>query len=162
MERFEEHAMKIEQIMTPSPATCGPTDNLGQVVEHMWDADCGIVPVVDDGGHLLGVITDRDICIATGTRDLAPAQIRAVDMVRGSVVACRPDDDLQTALALMKQHRLRRLPVTTEEGVLHGIVSLNDIALIAGRKETVTASDVLAVMKAIGAHPLPAASHAAA
>ena len=120
--------MKIDQIMTPSPATCGPTDNLGQVVEHMWDADCGIVPVVDDGGHLLGVITDRDICFATGTRDLAPAQIRAVDMVRGSVVACRPDDDLQTALALMKQHRLRRLPVTTEEGVLHGIVSLNDIA----------------------------------
>ena len=49
--------MKIDQIMTPSPATCAPTDNLGQVVEHMWDADCGIVPVVDDGGHLLGVIT---------------------------------------------------------------------------------------------------------
>jgi CBS domain-containing protein len=151
--------MKIEQIMTPSPATCGPTDNLGQIVEHMWDADCGIVPVVDDGGHLLGVITDRDICIATGTRDLAPAQIRAVDMVRGSVVACRPDDDLQTALALMKQHRLRRLPVTTEEGVLHGIVSINDIALVAGRKDTVTAADLLATMKAICAHPLPATAN---
>jgi CBS domain-containing protein len=155
--------MKIEQIMTPSPATCGPADNLGQVVEHMWDADCGIVPVVDDGGHLLGVIPDRDICIAAGTRDLAPAQLRAADMVRGSVVACRPDDDLQTALALMKQHRLRRLPVTTEEGVLHGIVSLNDIALIAGRKDTVSASDLLATMKAISTHPLPAiADHAAA
>jgi CBS domain-containing protein len=77
------------------------------------------------------------------------------------VVACRPDDDLQTALALMKQHRLRRLPVTTEEGILHGIVSLNDIALIAGRKETVSATEVLATMKAICAHPLPAASHAA-
>lgn len=155
--------MKIEQVMTPSPATCGPTDNLGQVVEHMWDADCGIVPVVDDGGHLLGVITDRDICIATATRDLAPAQIRAVDMVRGSVVACRPNDDLQTALALMKEHRLRRLPVTTEEGVLHGIVSLNDIALIAGRGDTVSASELLATMKAICRHPLPAiADHAAA
>ena len=155
--------MKIDQIMTPTPATCRPADNLGQVVEHMWDADCGIVPVVDDGGHLLGVITDRDICIAAGTRDLAPAQIRAVDMLRGSVVACRPDDDLQVALALMKQHRLRRLPVTTEEGVLHGIVSLNDIALIAGRKETVSASELLATMKAICAHPLPAiADHAAA
>ncbi len=152
--------MKIEQIMTPSPASCGPTDDLGQVVEHMWDADCGIVPVVDDGGHLLGVITDRDICIAAGTRDLAPAQIRAVDMVRGSVVACRPDDNLQTALALMKQHRVRRLPVTTEEGILHGIVSLNDIVLIAGRKETVSASEVLATMTAICAHPRPA-NHAA-
>ncbi len=154
--------MKIEQIMTPSPATCGPEDNLAQVVEHMWDADCGIVPVVDDGGRLLGVITDRDICIAAGTRDLAPAEIRAADMVRGRVVSCRPADDLQTALKLMKQHRVRRLPVTTEAGVLHGVVSLSDIAMIAGSRGTVTAADVLSAMKAIGAYPLPAAGHAAA
>ena len=153
--------MKIEQIMTPSPATCGPADNLAQVVEHMWDADCGIVPVVDDEGRLLGVITDRDICIAAGTRDLAPAAIRASDMVRGRVISCRPEDDLQTALKLMKQYRVRRLPVTTEEGVLHGMVSLNDIAMIAGSRGTVTAADVLSAMKAIGAHPVPATRSAA-
>ncbi len=155
--------MKVEQIMTPSPATCGPTDNLGQVVEHMWDADCGIVPVVDDRGHVMGVITDRDICIATGTWDLAPAEIRAADMVRGHVISCRPEDDVQVALKLMKEHRVRRVLVTTEEGVLHGIVSLNDIALAAGSRETATAGDVLATIKAISTHPLPAtAGHAAA
>jgi CBS domain-containing protein len=147
--------MKIEQIMTPSPATCGPADNLAQVVARMWDADCGIVPVVDDAARVVGVITDRDICIATATRGLAPAEIRAADMVRGHVISCRPEDDVQTALKLMKQHRVRRLPVTTEEGLLHGIVSLNDIALAAGSKETATAADVLATMKAISAHPLP-------
>lgn len=154
--------MKIEQIMTPSPATCGPADNLAQVVEHMWDADCGIVPVVDDGGHVMGVITDRDISIAAATRDLAPAEIRASDMVRGHVISCRPEDDVQTAMKLMKQHRVRRLPVTTEEGVLHGIVSLDDIALSAGSRDTATAGEVLATMKAIGTHPLPAVRHPAA
>jgi CBS domain-containing protein len=154
--------MKVEQVMTPSPATCGPADNLAQVVEHMWDADCGIVPVVDDGGHVMGVITDRDICIAVGTRDLAPAEIRASDMVRGHVISCRPEDDVQTALKLMKQHRVRRLPVTTEEGVLHGIVSLNDITLAAGDKGAATASDVLATMKAVCTHPLPVARAAVA
>jgi CBS domain-containing protein len=147
--------MKIEQVMTPSPATCGPADNLGQVVEHMWDADCGIVPVVDEGGHVMGVITDRDICIAAATRDLAPAEIRASEMVRGHVIACRPEDDVQTALKLMRQHRVRRLPVTTDEGVLHGIVSLNDIVLAAGSKDTATAAEILSTVKAIGTHPVP-------
>ena len=94
--------------------------------------------------------------------DLAPGEIRAADMVRGHVVSCRPDDELQTALTLMKKHRLRRLPVTTDEGVLHGVVSLSDIALAAGSRDTATAADVLATIKAICTHPLPATGHAAA
>ena len=49
--------MKVEQIMTPSPATCGRADNLAQVVERMWDADCGIVPVVDDAGRVASLPT---------------------------------------------------------------------------------------------------------
>ena len=72
--------MRVEQVMTPSPATCGVADNLAQVVERMWDANCGIVPVVDDAAHVVGVITDRDICIASATRGLAPGDIRADDM----------------------------------------------------------------------------------
>ena len=153
--------MKIEQVMTPSPATCGVADNLAEVVERMWDANCGIVPVVDDAAHVVGVITDRDICIASATRGLAPGDIRADDMQRRPVVSCRPDDHVKTALALMKKHRVRRLPVTTDEGILHGIISLDDIALSAGARGTVTAAEVLATMKAIYAPPVPAASRAA-
>ena len=147
--------MKVEQLMTPSPATCGLTDNLAQVVERMWDANCGIIPVVDDAGHVLAVITDRDICVAAATRGLAPGNMRADDMQRKPVVTCRPEDDLKQALALMQQHRVRRLPVTTDAGILHGIISLDDIALAAGKRETVTAADVVATMKAIYAPPLP-------
>jgi CBS domain-containing protein len=148
--------MKVEQLMTPSPATCGTGDNMAQVVERMWDANCGIVPVVDDTAHVLAVITDRDICIASATRGLAPGDIRAEDMQRKPVISCRPDDDVKTALALMKKHRVRRLPVTTDEGILHGIISLDDLALSAGARGTVTAAEVLSTMKAIYAPPLPA------
>jgi predicted transcriptional regulator len=49
--------MKVEQLMTPSPATCGPTENLPQAVKRMWDANCGIIPVVDDLGHVVGVVS---------------------------------------------------------------------------------------------------------
>src|SRR5678809_1117183 len=144
-----ERLMRIEQVMTPSPATCGLTDNLGQVVERMWGANCGIIPVVDDAGHVLAVITDRDVCIAAATRGLSPGHLTAGDMQRKPVIACRPEDELNTALALMKEHRVRRLPVTTAEGILHGIVSLDDIALCAGQRDTVSASEGLATMKAI-------------
>jgi CBS domain-containing protein len=147
--------MKVEQLMTPSPAACGLSDNLAQVVERMWDANCGIIPIVDDAAHVVGVITDRDVCIAAATRGLAPGDIDVIDMQRRPVVACRPDDDLQTALALMKQHRVRRLPVTTKEGVLHGIISLDDITLCSGRRDAVSAADVLSTMKAIIAPRLP-------
>jgi CBS domain-containing protein len=153
--------MKAEQIMTPSPATCGMTDNLAQVVERMWDANCGIVPVVDDIGRVLAVITDRDICIAAATRGLAPGEIHADEMQRKPVVSCRPDDNVKDALRLMAKHRVRRLPVTSDEGILHGIISLDDIAIAAGARNSVSAAEVLSTMKAIYAQPLPVRHHAA-
>jgi CBS domain-containing protein len=64
-------------------------------------------------------------------------------MHRRTVVACRPDDDLKTALNAMKAHRVRRLPVTSDEGILHGIISLDDIASAAGSRDTVTAAEVM-------------------
>jgi CBS domain-containing protein len=153
--------MKVEQVMAPSPATCGPTENLAEAVERMWDANCGIIPVVDDLGHVIAVVTDRDICIAAATRGRAPGEIRVDEMERRPVVACRPDDDVKRALEAMKEHRVRRLPVTSDEGILHGIISLDDIASAAGSRNTITAAEVISAMKAICAPPLPTTQRAA-
>lgn len=153
--------MNVEQLMTPSPATCGPAENLAQAVERMWDANCGIIPVVDDAGHVVSVVTDRDICVAAATRGRAPGEISIDEMGRKPVIACRPDDDVKNALELMKEHRVRRLPVTSDEGVLHGIISLDDLALAAGSRGTISATEVVTAMKAIYAPPLPVAKRAA-
>jgi len=152
--------MKVEQVMTVSPATCGLDDTLAQAMERMWDADCGIIPVVDDTGRVILVMTDRDIAMASATRGLAPGNIRAREMRHKPVISCRPDDGVQHALRLMKTHRVRRLPVTTTEGVLHGIISIDDIAQCAGSGEPVTAVELLDALKSVVA-PATAAQVAA-
>ena len=72
--------MKVVQVMTPAPLACDPDSNLAEIAAQMWDANCGIVPIVDDTGCVVGVVTDRDICIASATRNLAAGQIRASEL----------------------------------------------------------------------------------
>ena len=153
--------MRVQEIMVSSPLTCGPQANLGEVANLMWKGDCGVVPVTDSAGKLLGVITDRDICIAAATKDRAPSHIYANELPRGDVFSCRPEDETQTALKAMREHRVRRLPVTAADGTLLGIVSINDILLAAGGKADVSAADVLDTFKVICGHRPPLAAKAA-
>ena len=151
--------MKVAQVMTPAPLACAPDTNLAEIAALMWDANCGIVPVVDAGGRVVGVVTDRDICMAAATRNLEPSAILARQLPYRTAVCCRPEDDVKTALHLMKEHRVRRLPVTSEAGALHGIVSIDDILLEAGSRQAgFSGKDVLATLQAVCARPLPAHS----
>src|SRR5262245_29902112 len=121
--------MRVKDLQTSDVYSCSPDTNLAAAAQIMWDHDCGVVPVVDEQRGLLGMITDRDICIATTTRSAAPAdiQVRHV-MTTGTVYSCRPDDDVRTVLATMGTHRVRRLPVVDRQNHLVGIVSINDLA----------------------------------
>ena len=74
--------MQVQQIMTTDVVTCRPDTNLAVVAKLMWDRDCGFVPVIDAAGRVAGVITDRDICIASATRRLLPDQITAAKAMR--------------------------------------------------------------------------------
>lgn len=73
--------MKIQSIMTKDVATCGPHTDLAAVATLMWQRDCGIVPVVGEAGSVVGVITDRDICIALGTRNQKPTDVLVKDVM---------------------------------------------------------------------------------
>jgi CBS domain-containing protein len=119
--------MRVKTIMTDAVGTCGSGTNLASVVETMWTHRCGIVPVVNDRREAIGVVTDRDICIALGTRDVAASSLTARDVMTQPVIGCEADDDVFSALLTMEQHDVRRLPVTGSHGVLVGIVSLDDI-----------------------------------
>ncbi len=154
--------MRVQEIMISGPLTCGPQSTLAEVAQLMWKGDCGIVPVTDSAGKLLGVVTDRDICIAASTKDKAPSHIQAGELPHGDVYTCRPEDEAQAALKAMREHRVRRLPVTAADGTLQGIVSINDIVLAAGGKADVTAADVLDTFKDICAHRPPLATPAKA
>jgi len=148
--------MKVQDIMTPSPETCRETTNLAAAVEQLWRADCGILPVTDTAGKLAGVITDRDICIALGTRNRPASDVTVADVMRRTVETCGADEDVSEALARMKQRRVRRLPVVDREARITGVLSLNDIVLAAGSgANAVKPSAVVETFKTICAHNVP-------
>lgn len=146
--------MKVSDLMTPHPVTCAPGTNLSEAAALMLQGDCGILPVVEDG-TLRGVVTDRDLFIALGTRDLRPSAIRVADVATWPVYTCNPEDDVETVLAMMKQHAIRRVPVAGFGGTVVGIVSMNDLVRAAGAKKPVRGADVVDTLQAICAHHHP-------
>jgi CBS domain-containing protein/cold shock CspA family protein len=154
-----KRAMRIRDLMTSAPATCSPQEPLAAALARMWENDCGILPVVDQG-RLVGVVTDRDIAMALLFRDARAGEVQVQALTQGSVHSCSPDDDVPTALAIMAEHRVRRLPVTENERLV-GIVSINDILLEARATQAAAAGpshrDVVQALQAIGTHrELPA------
>jgi len=122
--------MRIDEIMTMNVATCGPGASLSDAARLMWEQDCGCVPVVADG-KVVGMITDRDICMSTLMEGRPPAQLRVEQAMSRSVYACAPGDTVDAATRIMQQRQVRRLPVRDQEAKLVGIVSLSDFALRA-------------------------------
>ena len=121
--------MKVQDVMTRTVQFCLPDTDLTIAARLLWENDCGVLPVVDQNLKVIGVITDRDICIAAGTRPQALANLKAGEVMTGELYTCSPDDDLKGALEIMKQAQVRRLPVTEGDGLLHGILSISDVML---------------------------------
>lgn len=149
--------MKIQDIMTSDVQCCGPDMNLAAAAKMMWDSDCGALPVLNVQGQVLGVITDRDICMAAATKNRPASDITVWETVSGKAHTCHLSDDVHAAMDIMKREKIRRLPVVDQDGVLQGIVSLNDFVLLAGEAKggkapALSYEDVARTMKAISAH----------
>lgn len=125
--------MKIKDVMVQDVRTCGPNDTLEQAARHMWEADCGCTPVVEDGSRVVGMLTDRDMCMAAYTRGVGLGSIRARDVMSTELRSCRPDDDVSVAERMMREFKVRRIPVVNG-GHLVGMVTLNDLAIAANDK----------------------------
>ncbi len=125
--------MKVEQIMNRDVNPCRPQESLNQAAQMMWDERCGAVSVVDEQSKPIGFLTDRDICMPAYTQGKPLVALRVEGAMARNVVCCRAEDDLDSAAQLMRQNRTRRLPVTHREGVLVGLLSLDDLACEAAR-----------------------------
>ena len=120
--------MLIRDIMSKPAVCCADTDNLHIAAQRMWECDVGAVPVVNDSGKLVGVVTDRDICMATYTKGQPPQSIRTGDVMSKLVFSCRADDSIDEAERLMGENQIRRLPIVDNENRPIGVLSLNDVA----------------------------------
>ena len=121
--------MKVKEIMTQSAVCCRPETNAGRAVELLWERNLGMLPVVDRSGKLIGVVTDRDLCVAMGTRNRLPGDLTVGEIAIRKVFTCKPDDDVHEALSLMSANQVRRLPVVNKEGIPQGILSMDDLVL---------------------------------
>jgi CBS domain-containing protein len=146
--------MRIQELMSNKVRSCSEDADLATVAKVMWDGDVGFVPVLNEQRHLVGVITDRDICIAAATRALSPASIRVRDVMSRDVSTCRETDDIRAAVEALKGRRVRRIPIVDHQNRLVGILSTNDLVARAEfrRGADVTAEECLEALKVISAH----------
>jgi len=144
--------MQVQNIMVGEVKSCRLETNLAAAAEIMWKNDCGALPVLNNDGSVVGMVTDRDICIALGTRNRLPSDIPVSEVIPQKVFACTPKDDIHVALKTMQEQKIRRLPVTSKDGKLKGILCLNDVALNSKQSDALTYVDVVETLKAICEH----------
>jgi CBS domain-containing protein len=150
--------MKVRDIMVRTAASCRADMNLGEAVEIMWNRNCGFLPIVNAQAKVTGVITDRDVCVALGTRNSLPGKIKVKDVATPNLFSCKPDDDVRSALLTMAQAKVRRLPVVNAAGWLEGILSMDDVVFHAetiNRASEVSAENVVNTLKAVYSSNLP-------
>lgn len=119
--------MKVSDLMTHDVRTCTIHDSLNGAARVMWDHDCGCALVVDAHGKLVGIVTDRDICMAAYTQGVPLDSIPVERVMSPRVISCARGDDLETAHRLMRTHEIHRLPVVDTRSRPIGILSLSDV-----------------------------------
>ena len=126
--------MKVSDAMTNTVVRVRANDSLSAAAQLMWERDCGAVPVVDETTEqVIGMITDRDICMAALMRDRAPSAIPVSDAMSRDLKACAPDDSLAFAEQLMRTHQIRRIPIVDRDWHPLGLLSLADIVRATDR-----------------------------
>lgn len=152
--------MKVKEVMTCTPYTCRRETNLGEAAELMWKGNCGFLPMTGPDGKVCGVITDRDICMALGTRNKLAGEITAGEVSFGKLFACSPEDEIHVALLTMREAKVRRLPVIDSEGKAVGVLSMDDALLHAqpsgsGKIAELSTDEVVRSFRAICQRELP-------
>jgi CBS domain-containing protein len=118
---------RTQECMSVRVATCGPRTDLEQAAHLMWTNDCGVIPVVDEAGRVVGVLTDRDLAMGAYTQGRALRELRVADSMSRDVVTCTPQTPLEDVLRTLGERQVHRVPVVDEQGILRGILSLDDI-----------------------------------
>ncbi len=121
--------MRVNDLMTRNPAVCTASSSAQTAAEKMKEHNTGVLPVVEDayGRRLVGVITDRDLCLAVVASGHDPNHVWVRDCMTPEPVFCTPLDKVETALEVLQRHQVRRVPVVDTDMSVVGIVSLGDM-----------------------------------
>jgi len=150
--------MYVRDLMTREVTTCRSDTDAESAALLMWNSDCGAVPVVDEGGTAIGMITDRDICMAVALQHKTASEISVKDCMSGKLFCCEPEHDIRKAMKTMAKQKVKRLPITDATGHVQGILSIDDV--IAGAERgargistpELSFDDAMATLKAVCNH----------
>jgi CBS domain-containing protein len=132
----KETDMRAQDLMTGPAITCHVNDTLSSAAQKMWNADIGVLPVVNDAGKVTSMITDRDICMAALTHGKPVEELLVNSAMAKHLVSAAPSATVGELERLMAEHRVRRIPIVDEAGTAIGVVSLNDLAIEAVQPDT--------------------------
>ena len=161
--------MKVSEIMTTNPACCIPSDAAQTAAIIMSDEDTGIVPVVESKGSrkLVGVVTDRDLCIgviAERPRALEPGldatNAPIEQFMTDEVITCGANDDLEEVLDLMKDNQIRRILIVDDGNQIKGVVSFGDLMMRAAVPKGKTRETLKSISRPTGEASKPRAESA--
>lgn len=134
--------MNLQELLTPA-VTCTPATTLAQAAQEMDRHNVGSIIVLQPSGSIAGIATDRDIALRGAGRDLPPITPIAEVMTQ-DVVLLRWDVDLFDAASTMAAAECRRLPVVDDDGVLKGVVTLDDLVVLFAHQTDSLANAVAA------------------
>jgi CBS domain-containing protein len=153
--------MRVSELMAKKVASCSERDTLADAARMMAEVDCGVIPVVGPAREPIGIVTDRDICLAACRIGKPLTEILVRVAMTAPVRTCSADATTSEAEYVMREARVRRLPVVDAGGALVGVVSLADLALEAKheRRLSVPALDQIEIGATLAAicSPRPAA-----
>ena len=134
--------MKVKDMMHKGVECVSPDTTINAVAKRMRELDVGAIPVATNG-TLVGMVTDRDICVADNE---SMSKVKAKDVMTSGVVYCRDNEDVEDAVRIMEGKQICRLLVLDEAMQMVGMVSLGDISHALPRDITGE------VAKAVSAH----------
>ena len=129
--------MQVREIMSADAICCSPSTSLTEVAQMMVAQDCGEIPVCDEAGKPIGVVTDRDIVCRVVARNKNPGSLRASDCMSSPVVTIRPDASVEECAELMESYQIRRVPVVERNGSCCGMVAQADFATKASPETSI-------------------------
>ncbi len=119
--------MKIRELMSAEVVSVQSDCSLLDAARTLWKKDCGSLAVVDRDGALIGMLTDRDICMGAMTRGGTLASLNVAQSMAAPIQTLDPEADIEDALEKMRSHQVRRMPVLDDESKLVGMLSMADL-----------------------------------
>jgi CBS domain-containing protein len=127
-------AKTAREIMTGGAECVGENESLVEAARKMRELDVGALPICGEDDRLKGMVTDRDIVVRVLAEGKDPGQTRAGELGQGKPVTIGADDSAEEALATMREHKVRRLPVIDGHRLI-GIISQGDVAKELGNEQ---------------------------